>query len=362
MGSEVMQDRDIGTELQERVLKATDAGTALCIRGGGSKDFYGREPRGEVLDINAHRGIVNYEPTELVVTARSGTPLEEIELTLAEHKQMLAFEPPGFGEQATIGGTVACNLSGPRRTYAGAARDSLLGTKLLNGKGQILSFGGEVMKNVAGYDVSRLMAGAMGTLGVLLEVSLKVLPRPEQELTLVQEVLSPSLALDELHAWARLPVPISATCYHDKHLYIRLCGTPSAVKVASDNIGGVPFTGKTSDTLWQDLKNHRHDFFDGERPLWRLSVASDAPPIGLDGDWLYEWGGAQRWLLSEAPDDTIREAARSASGHATLFHHGHSRDEAFQPLTPGLMQIHRRLKKAFDPNGIFNPGRMYREL
>lgn len=362
MSSEGMQDRDISTELKEQVNTVADAGAALCIRGGGSKDFYGREPRGEPLDLSPHRGIVNFEPTELVVTARAGTPLSEIEKALTEQNQMLAFEPPYFGEQATIGGTIACNLSGPRRAYAGAARDSLLGTKLLNGRGEILSFGGEVMKNVAGYDVSRLMAGAMGTLGVLLEVSLKVLPRPEQELTLVQEVLSPSLALDELHAWARLPVPISATCYHDKRLFIRLCGTPSAVKVASDNIGGEPFTGETSDILWQDIKNHRHTFFESELPLWRLSVASDAPPIKLEGQWLYEWGGAQRWLLSEAPADTIREATRSAGGHATLFRHGHSRDEVFQPLSPGLMQIHRRLKQAFDPNGIFNPGRMYREL
>jgi glycolate oxidase FAD binding subunit len=361
MGSAVMQDQDICAELQEQVRAAADSGTALCIRGGGSKDFYGREPQGEKLELGAHRGIVNYEPTELVVTARSGTPLKEIEQTLAEHKQMLAFEPPYFGEQATIGGTVACNLSGPRRAYAGAARDSLLGTKLLNGRGEVLSFGGEVMKNVAGYDVSRLMAGAMGTLGVLLEVSLKVLPRPEQELTLVQEVLSPSLALDEFIAWARLPVPISATCYHDGQLFIRLCGTPSAIKVASDNIGGEAFTGETSDTLWQDLKNHQHAFFESERLLWRLSVASDAPPIRLDGDWLYEWGGAQRWLLSEVPMEDIREAARAAGGHATLYRRG-PRDEVFQPLSPGMMQIHRRLKQAFDPNGIVNPGRMYREL
>jgi glycolate oxidase FAD binding subunit len=362
MGTEVMQVRDISSQLLEQVKTAADTSNALRIRGGGSKDFYGREPQGEILELGAHRGIVNYEPTELVVTARTGTPLSEIEKTLAEHNQMLAFEPPHFGEQATVGGTIACNLSGPRRAYAGAARDSLLGTKLLNGRGEILSFGGEVMKNVAGYDVSRLMAGAMGTLGVLLEVSLKVLPRPEQELTLVQEVLSPSLALDELHAWARMPVPISASCYHGKQLFIRLCGTPSAVKVASDNIGGEPYTSGSADTLWQDLKNHRHGFFESDLPLWRLSVASDASPIKLDGQWLYEWGGAQRWLLSDAPAETVREAALAAGGHATLYRHGSNRDEVFQPLGKGLMQIHRRLKQAFDPKGIFNPGRMYRDL
>jgi glycolate oxidase FAD binding subunit len=319
----------------------------------------GRTPQGEQLELDGHRGIINYEPTELVITARTGTRLAEIEQTLAEHNQMLAFEPPYFDENATLGGTIACNLSGPNRPYAGAARDFVLGIKLLNGKAEIMSFGGEVMKNVAGYDVSRLMAGAMGTLGIMLEVSLKVLPKPEQETTLVLKGPSARAALDLMHSWARLPHPISATSYHDEQVYVRLSGTPGSVKAARDLIGGEEMEPEFTRQYWGALKNHQHEFFKTPEPLWRLSVASDSRPMKLDGDWLYEWGGAQRWLTCEASPETIFQAASEAGGHATLYRQGTQRDQVFHPLPPGLMQIHRQLKKAFDPDGIFNPGRMY---
>lgn len=353
-----MPDKDISAGLIERVEQAQQDKQALCICGGGSKDFYGQEPLGDTLDISEHRGIVHYEPTELAITARAGTPLAEIEKALAKHHQILPFEPPHFGETATLGGTIACNFSGPRRPYAGAARDLVLGTKVLNGKGEILAFGGEVMKNVAGYDVSRLQCGAMGTLGVLLEVSLKVLPRPETELSVrIQSDITDSL--EHLHEWGQKPYPISASCFDGNNLTLRLSGEDGAVHAAHSQLGGDILPD--GDVFWHKLREHQHGFFASDKPLWRLSVASDAAPMELDGKWLYEWGGAQRWLLSDAPAAAIREAALQAGGHATLFRNG-DREQVFQPLPSGLMQIHRRLKQAFDSDRVFNPGRMYEDL
>jgi glycolate oxidase FAD binding subunit len=357
-----MKEQDINIPLQERIKAAIADNTPLCIRGGNSKAFYGREAVGEPLEVGAHCGIVNYEPTELVITARAGTPLRVIEDTLAQHKQMLAFEPPHYGDTATLGGTIACNLSGPRRAYGGAARDFVLGSKLLSGRGEILSFGGEVMKNVAGYDASRLMAGALGTLGVLLEISLKVLPRPEQELTLRLANVSPNPALQQMHAWAQQPLPLSATAYCGGALYVRLSGTPDAVTAAAHKIGGDSLDASEADLFWQELREQRHAFYDDPRPLWRLSLASDRAPLALAGNRIYEWGGALRWLISDEAPQRIRDAAKQAGGHATLYRNGINRHEVFQPLSPKLMTLHRRLKQAFDPHGILNPGRLYADL
>jgi len=351
-------DRDQAETLAEAVRAAAAAATPLAIRGGDSKAFYGREATGEPLDVGGHRGIVNYEPTELVVTARAGTPLAALEAALAEQGQMLPFEPPRYGDTATLGGTIACNLSGPRRPYAGAARDFVLGTRIVNGQGEILKFGGEVMKNVAGYDVSRLMTGALGTLGVLLEVSLKVLPRPEREITLVQSA-TVAEALERLQRWAAQPLPISASCFDGVTLHVRLSGTAGGVAAAAKTIGGEELLG--ADDYWTSLREQHHPFFTGERPLWRLAVAVDNPALAPPGDWLYEWGGALRWLRSEATAEQIRTSATAAGGHATLYRHG-DRDDAFQRPIDGLMALHRRLKKAFDPHGILNPGRLYQDL
>lgn len=357
-----MQEQDISVSLQEHVQEAMASHIPLRVQGNGTKDFLGRPSQGERLDISEHQGVINYEPTELVITARTGTPLKDIEKILSDYQQMIPFEPPYFGANATLGGTIACNLSGPWRPYAGAARDFVLGTRLLNGKGDIMNFGGEVMKNVAGYDVSRLMAGAMGTLGVMLEVSIKVLPKPEQETTLIMHGPSGRAALDLMHSWARLPHPVSATAYHDEQLYVRLSGTPDSVRVARELIGGEEQDEDFTRQFWQSIKNHQHDFFSSTDPLWRLSVASDTRPMQLVGNWLYEWGGAQRWLSSTESAETIRKAAAEAGGHATLYRNGAQGDELFHPLAPGLMRIHQQLKKAFDPKGILNPGRMYKEL
>lgn len=354
-----MRDSDISSVLQQHVTAAIKTATPLCIHGGNSKFFYGRTPLGTPIDISPHAGIINYEPTELVITARAGTRIHEIETLLTQHQQMLAFEPTTFGGNATLGGTIACNTSGPRRAYAGAARDFVLGVSLLNGRGEILSFGGEVMKNVAGYDVSRLMTGALGTLGILLSVSLKVLPKPEVEITLMQQT-SATQALTMMQRWAQLPLPISATCFVNQQLYVRLAGTRGAVLAAQSIIGGD--TVATANTFWQQLNEQQHSYFQATRPLWLLSIASNTPPINIDGDWLYEWNGARRWLLTEVDADTVRTAASAAGGHATQYRNHASRAETFHPLSPALLKLHRQLKIAFDPHGIFNPGRMYQEL
>jgi glycolate oxidase FAD binding subunit len=347
---------DLSEQLQAQINHALAEHLPLNIQGSGSKAFYGRVPSGHPLTVAEHSGIVHYEPTELVITARAGTPLREIEAALAAHNQCLPFEPPYFGANATLGGTLACNLSGPRRAYTGAARDFVLGTKIINGKGDVLKFGGEVMKNVAGYDVSRLMCGAMGTLGVLLEASLKVLPRPEAELTLCFE-LALDDALQQLHRWNSSPLPLSASCYVDEYLSIRLAGAENALTEAREQIGGDALDN--ADAFWEQIKEQQHHFFTGHDNLWRVSLASDTPP--LPGEWLYEWGGALRWFKTKAPAADIRELAQKGNGHATLFR-GHPRDEAFQALAPGLMALHQRLKQAFDPQGILNPGRMYEGL
>lgn len=348
---------DLSRELQEKTLAATAVGGKLRIRGAGTKRFYGRDTNGAAFDVAGHTGIVVYEPTELVITARCGTPLSTIESALAEHNQMLAFEPPHFGEGATLGGTIACGFSGPRRPYAGSARDFVLGTKILNGRGEILTFGGQVMKNVAGFDVSRLMVGSLGTLGILLEVSLKILPKPLAEITLAH-ALNPTDAIRQMNAWAARPVPLSAACYDGDTLYIRLSGAAASVRAAQARLGGDIFDG--GEAFWHKLREHQHDFFAGDTPLWRLSVPPATPPLNLPGKWLLDWGGAQRWLKSGATPEDIYRVAKGAGGHATLFRGGDRRADVFHPLPTTLMTLHRSLKSAFDPKAVLNAGVMYR--
>jgi len=352
--------------MEDRILQFSDAIRSaagdrrpLRIRGGGSKDFYGNPATGEDLDVTSHRGIVDYEPTELVITARAGTPLAEIEHTMREQGQMLGFEPPHFGGGSTLGGCIAAGLSGPRRAAAGAARDFVLGLRMLDGRGTDLRFGGQVMKNVAGYDMSRLVTGSLGTLGVILEVSLKALPLPPAELTLVCE-MPRGEAIERMNTWAGQPLPVSATCHVEKRLYVRLSGAESAVKAAAKKLGGEEVTNAAE--FWNGVRDHRDLFFSGEGPLWRLSVASTAPEPDLPGHQLVEWGGALRWLKSEADADRVRKAARKADGHATLFRRGSHNTGAFHPMPEVLMQLHRRVKQAMDPAGIFNPGRFYPNL
>ena len=354
-----MRDHDLSNAIQQQVIAATAAKRALRIVGGNSKAFYGRDISGEVLSVAEHRGIISYEPTELVMTARAGTPLQEIEQALAAQNQILGFEPPHFGAGATLGGTIACNFSGPRRAAVGSARDFVLGTKLINGKGEILTFGGQVMKNVAGYDVSRLMCGALGTLGVMLEISIRVLPKPELELTLTQ-ALDVQLALAKVHVLGRQALPISASLADGQQLHIRLSGSAAAVNAAKQSIGGEVMANDTP--FWQQLREQQLPFFNTAQALWRISIASTAPQLTLPGTWLYEWDGAQRWLLSDASATTIRDAVAAYGGHAVCFRAQHKPDSVFHPLDVGLFNVHKKLQQSFDPAGIFNPGKMYTEI
>ena len=348
-------------KLQEQIREAASRGAALRIRGGGTKDFYGNAPRGEPLDTRSHAGIVSYEPTELVITARCGTLLSEMQEVLAGKNQMLAFEPPSFGPGATLGGCVAAGLSGPRRASAGSVRDYVLGAKLIDGRGQLLTFGGQVMKNVAGYDVSRLLAGSLGTLGLILEASLKVLPRPLAERTLIFE-LPQVKALENHNRWAGKPLPLSASAWQDGELHLRLSGAESAIGAAAEKLGGEALAPGAAGTFWSGLREQTGAFFSGDGSLWRLSLPSNAPQIELPGPQLVEWGGAQRWLKADADAATVRGAAARVGGHATLFRAKEKPAGAFAPLAPALARLHRELKGSFDPAGILNPGRLYAEF
>lgn len=452
------------------VREAHERGTPLAIRGSGSKGFYGRPVAGEALDVTPHAGVLRYEPAELVLTARAGTPLAEIEDLLAANNQMLAFEPPHFGPGATLGGTIACGFSGPRRATHGAARDFVLGVRLIDGRGRALRFGGEVMKNVAGYDVSRLMVGALGTLGVLTEVSLKVLPRPAAETTLRFEC-GEALAIETMNRWLGRPLPLSALAWVGGALWVRLSGAEAAVRAAAAALGGEAVGDATSgaggleagssngrdphdnrglqhnrgpqnargldaggpdvggpdvgsrnaqgpgagawgpgvfgagtgsagavgveardpETLgaeamrteavrsrtlraeavdggaafWRAAREQTAPFFArDDLPLWRLSVPSAAPPLALPGRQALTWAGAQRWLKSDADAASVRAAAAQAGGHASLFRAGATgpEDAPFPPLPAALAELHLRLKRVFDPQGILNPGRLHAGL
>lgn len=353
--------KDLSQELQAQVASAYEQGKALRIIGGDSKAFYGGELMGEPLFMAQHSGVVNYEPSELFVTVRAATPLQELQALLASQGQMLPFEPPAFGEGATIGGTVACGFSGPRRPFTGSARDFILGCKVLTGKGDVVSFGGQVMKNVAGYDVSRLMVGALGTLGVLLEISLKVLPAPETEITLSMP-LSTQEALDVMCARAAKPLPLSAACFDGEAVTLRLSGSPNAIKEAQRKIAGDVLA--YGESYWREVREQQHYFFQQSLPLWRVSVAPATLPLPLRGQWFYDWGGAQRWLFSDMPPAIVRDAVAAEGGHATLFRNKESVFaggciSVFHPLPKPLARIQYNLKSLFDPKNLFNRNRLY---
>lgn len=363
-----MTDAAIGA-LQDAIRRAAAVRAPLRIHGGRTKDFYGEKLAGDLLDVRTVAGIVDYQPTELVITARAGTPIDEIEATMRASGQMLAFEPPRFAPGGTLGGAIAAGLSGPRRPYAGAARDLVLGVDVIDGTGRTLSFGGRVMKNVAGFDVSRLMTGAMGTLGVITAISLKCLPLPREEATRVFDA-SADESIRRVNEWGGAPLPLSATCFHQGRLAVRLSGAPQAVAAACAKLGGSSMNDAAE--YWASVRDHRHAFFAGaaasRSPLWRLSVASTAPFTDLGGDQLIEWGGALRWLAAGARADAakVRAWAAGHGGHATLFRpvggaRGESRGDGvdvFHPLPPVLAGLHKRLKATFDPHGILNPGRL----
>jgi glycolate oxidase FAD binding subunit len=342
--------------LQTAVREAHEARTPLRLCGSGSKDFYGERCEGATLDLRSYRGIVEYEPSELVITARCGTPLAEIETQLAAQRQFLAFEPPHFGGDPTIGGVIAAGLSGPRRSQAGAARDFVLGAVLLSVEGVMLHFGGTVMKNVAGFDVSRLLCGSLGILGPVLEVSLKVMPLPREEQTLRFE-LDEQAALTAFNRWAGQPLPVSATAWWNGTAWLRLSGAPAALRAARAKLGGEAVAPELARDWWHRLRHEPHAPFGAAPSLWRLSLPSTAPPVALGGACLIEWGGALRWYASEAPAAEVRRLATAAGGTA-LHWRGGAPGGRFHPLAPAVLDIHRRLKARFDPHGIFNRGRL----
>lgn len=352
-----MKDQDNSNELVSIVMDAINDKRVLNITAGNSKVFYGREPEGEHISILEHSGVTNYEPGELVITARAGTSLTEIESILKSKNQRLVFEPPHFNETATLGGAIATGINGPCRPWSGSARDSALGVRMINGRGEILSFGGEVMKNVAGYDVSRLMTGSLGTLGLLLDVSLKVLPISEKTKTIIidcddEEVIQHCVEIN------RKFLPISAMACFQNQLYIRLSGNAASVDSAVKQLGGKLYE---NDEIWSSISEQTHSFFNQAGTLWRISVPSATPLMKkLTGEWLIEWGGAQRWFISDMDHKEIRKEVESFHGHATIFKNKNNADEVFQTLTSVQTHLHRMVREAFDPNGVFNSGRLYK--
>jgi glycolate oxidase FAD binding subunit len=348
---------DLSEELLARVREALAAGTPLRLDGGGSKGWYGRSVVGATpLDLRGHRGILSYDPSELVVTVRAGTALAALEAALDAEGQMLACEPPHYAGGATVGGTIASGLSGPRRPWAGSVRDFVLGCRVITGHGRHLRFGGQVMKNVAGYDVSRLMAGSLGCLGIVTEVSLKVLPKPRATLSL-RIAMGRAAAMQRFAEWGRQPLPISAASHDGEAVLLRLEGGEGSVDAARRQLGGE----EAQPSFWTGLRDHGLPFFADPRPLWRLSVPAHRCPLSLPGDALIDWGGAQVWLKTDAGADAVRAAAAAAGGHAQCFTPG-AADSPLHPLPEALKRYHRQLKAQLDPHGVFNPGRMYEWL
>ena len=359
------------SQIVERIRAAASDATPLRIRGGGTKDFHGEVLQGEILGTSTLAGITSYEPSELVVTVRAGTPLAELEAALAEKGQCLPFEPPHFAGGGTVGGMVAAGLSGPARASVGAVRDYVLGATLVNGRAEVLTFGGQVMKNVAGYDVSRVLAGSLGALGVIAEVSLKVLPVAPAEATLAF-ACGQADALRLLNEWGGRPLPLNASCWVEQAgagtLYLRLRGAVAAVEAACTHLGGERQDNASAALHWQLLRDQQHPWFAGDMgsmALWRLSVPQTAPVLAMDGSApLVEWHGAQRWYKA-APEDAarIRGIAHAAGGHATLFRMpaSHTTDAAvsrFDAMSAPVARIHRALMHEFDPQRIFNRGRL----
>ncbi len=350
---------------REQVAAHAASAKPLCIRGGGTKSFYGgavtKEAQDEVLEVGAYSGIIDYQPKELVLTVRAGTPLAEVEAALREAGQILPFEPPHYGAGSTIGGVVATGLSGPRRPYTGAVRDFVLGARIIDGRGDDLQFGGRVIKNVAGYDVSRLMCGAMGTLGILLDLSFKTLPKPVSETTLRFE-MDEATAIRRFNEWAGKPLPLSAASWHEGTsggvAMLRLSGAAAGVSAACEKLGGEKLDEAAVEKFWRDLREQSAAFFQSAKPLWRLSLPPTTAPLALDGPQWIDWGGALRWFPGTVDAKALRAKVEAVGGHATLFRGGDKTAGVFHPLAPTLAKLHRNLKSAFDPKDIFNRGRM----
>ena len=349
---------DRGEELLQQVRYAVEHADPLQIVGNGSKVFMGREPAGKVISTAGHSGLIEYEPTELVITVRSGTTLAEVDDVLGAEGQWLGCEPPWFAADsggATVGGTLACNQSGPARPWLGSIRDHVLGLRLINGRAEQLHFGGRVMKNVAGYDVSRLQAGAMGTLGLITEVSLRVFPRPECQGTAVLEC-DAAAAIARMSRESLAGGALSAATWVDGRLFLRYSGSETVVRERLTSAGGERLAA--AESFWTSIREQRHDFFTADEVLWRLSVPP-AAPLPEDGRWLIDWSGAQRWLHGPHRLGALEETAERVGGQAALYRGGDRSGEVFHRRTVAQRRIHLSLKRAFDPQGVFNPGRLF---
>lgn len=354
-------DNDQSLAIQQIVKDAIDKKEPLAIVGGNTKTFYGFTVDGKQLSMGEHTGVISYEPTELCITVRAGTKLTDIESLLDKNNQILPFEPPQFGQESTIGGVIAAGISGPRRPYSGSIRDAILGVKIINGDSEIVTFGGQVMKNVAGYDLSRLMVRSHGTLGILLEVSIRLLPKPANNITIALAA-EKDYALKYFRQSQTQRLPITASCWFDETLYLRFSGSEKSCDAAVNTVD--QYERLDTEDFWQDIRNHRHHFFGRtDKPLWRLSLPPVSSQIArIDDNQLIEWGGAQRWVNSNAPANIIQNIAESRGGYATLFRGDLPETPNFSSLDEGIMQLHKQIKHKMDPHGIFNPGRIYSSL
>lgn len=351
-----MSDHDFQAELIHSVEDAIEHKQPLAIHGSNSKNFLGNKITGKPVDVSHHNGIIEYEPSELFITAKCGTPLQEIESTLRENKQILPFEPPSFAITDTLGGTIACGLSGPRRAYANSIRDCILGANIINGKAEYLTFGGNVMKNVAGYDTSRLMCGAYGTLGIIMQASIRVAPKPQFQMTTVLEC-SQNEAITQLGQWAHTHLPITASFFHNNLLHIRLEGLQNSVINTHKITGGEVLS--SNEEFWNSVKNHRHEFFKSELPLWKLVIPHNTPALPIPGNTCFEWNSGLRWITSNDSPENIISCCKQARGSATLFKSTTKPNDHLPDLSADLKKLHIKIKSAFDPDNIFNPGRQY---
>ena len=370
------------SRFREQIIEAGKQNQVLSIQGGNTKSWYGNPSQSSILSTRSYQGILDYQPEELVITACAGTPIAEIESTLAKNNQILPFEPPHFGEDATFGGVIAAGLAGPARISAGNLRDFVLGSRLMDGRGEDLSFGGKVMKNVAGYDVSRLLPGSLGSLALLLEASVKVLPKPAATASLRCR-MGASDALKILNEWAGQPLPLNASAWigdagGEGELTIRLAGAKAAVTSASqmmqDRLGATVLDDSEADLFWHNLREQQLSWFSqmpNHHALWRLSLPANCPVLEMPKDCLpeiiMEWHGQERWIQGPANQSTanvLQKLAIQHGGHLTCFRSLST--EAFErftrldsnPLTAGLEAVQKRLRHSFDPFGVFTTGRL----